>query len=113
MSGCLPVSGDLCRVPKRLQDSGTAEGRIRAEIEDAGPVTEPPGHPLLFGCNGSPARAPLRSKQVALRSAMRKGTRLAASGVGGCNRSTARGHPLPKYRHSLSAGNAFSHATVV
>src|SRR5438034_7726011 len=38
-------------------------------------------------CNGSPARAPLGSKQVALRSAMRKGTRLGASGVGGCKTS--------------------------
>jgi len=32
-------------------------------------------------------------RQVALRSAMRKGTRLGASGVGGCKRGSARRHP--------------------
>jgi len=60
----------------------SCQGR-KAPIVGAGPVAEQPGR----------ARAPLGSKQVALRSVPRKGTRLGAAGVGGCKRGPARRHP--------------------
>ena len=47
----------------------------RVVSRGAGPIADQPGHPLLFGCNGSPVRAPLGSKQVALRSARAPGRR--------------------------------------